>query len=240
MPSTRVFVLVHGGGHKAACWDSLVEGLARIGCRASTIDLPGHGRDPAADPEPRNLDHGIAAVVSHLRAIDAPVVLVGHSLGGMTISGVAEAVPDRIERLVYLSAFLPADGQSAGDISEQVGFNPDDLGYLTEDGMQIAVRLDRAHEVFYHDCGEDVSRKAVAALCNTDIGYLVTPVRLTEGRFGRLPKTFVACLSDKAIDIGVQRKMIGSGGDIDVEELPSSHSPFLSMPDRLAELLNRL
>lgn len=240
MSSTAEFVFIHGGCHRASCWDLLLASLLRQGRNASAVDLPGYGRDPAIDPRPASLDDGIAAVVAHIERIDGPIMLVGHSLGGMTISGVGEAIPERIECLVYLSAFLPADGQSAATLSEQIGFTSDASSYLCEGGTQAAVRPEMAHHIFYQDCPDEISRNATASLCTTDIGYLVSPVRLSAGRFGRLPKTYIACLDDQAVGIDIQRAMIDSSPGIKVEELASGHSPFLSMPDELAAVLCRL
>src|SRR6218665_3432598 len=108
-----VFVLVHGGCHRAACWDRLIPALRALGRDAVAVDLPGHGGDIHADPVTKTLDDGIAPLPAAVGAVDGPVVLVGHSLGGMTISGVAERMPERIARLVYLTALVPQDGESA-------------------------------------------------------------------------------------------------------------------------------
>jgi pimeloyl-ACP methyl ester carboxylesterase len=107
------FVLVHGAGHGAWCWAAVISRLERMGNRVFALDLPGHGASsvPRAQAtlgayvetvvkfiEERNLDH---------------VVLAGHSLGGITISLVAQAIPHRLKRLVYISAIVPRDGQCA-------------------------------------------------------------------------------------------------------------------------------
>ncbi|MGL5001501.1 MAG: alpha/beta fold hydrolase, partial [Casimicrobium sp.] len=124
------FVLVHGAWHGGWCWSEVVSLLAAEGFRAIAIDLPGHGykaKLPAAyRTQPQ--DHGaLATEVSGLAAItlddyrdytlnvirglvkdgSGPVILVGHSLGGATLTAVAEAEPALIRKLVYLTAFVP-------------------------------------------------------------------------------------------------------------------------------------
>src|SRR5688572_19586009 len=97
------FLLIHGSCHGAWCWRDLLPELAARGHHARAIDLPGHGQDrtPVAQI---TLDSYVGAV---LAAIDTPPILVGHSLGGITLTATAERAPERITRLVYLCAWLP-------------------------------------------------------------------------------------------------------------------------------------
>lgn len=78
--------------------------------------------------------------------------------------------------------------------------------------------------------------RAVAALSPTDTAYLTTPVRL-GANFARVPKLYIACLNDAAIGIAAQRAMIAAHPGTAVIEIASGHSPFLSMPERLSEIL---
>ena len=120
------FLLVHGAWHSAMHWDAVAAILAGRGCRVLAIDLPGHGlkakfpeaylrQDLAAlatEPSPLKdvtLDDYVAAVVTAARGLAqyGPVTVVGHSLGGLAITRAAEAIPELIHRLVYLTAFCP-------------------------------------------------------------------------------------------------------------------------------------
>jgi pimeloyl-ACP methyl ester carboxylesterase len=238
--SKATFVLIHGGCHRASCWDRLIPALEALGRRAVAVDLPGHGRDPARDPAPKTLDDGIAATVAAIRPIEGSVILVGHSLGGMTISGAAERVPDRIERLVYLTALVPRDGESTAAFAGLAGFNAEIGSVMLDDGERIAVRPDRARHLFYADCDAATADAAICALVPTDIGYLTTPVSLTDGRFGQIPKTYIRCLSDNAIEPEAQRFLAAIHSDADHREIDASHSAFLSKPAELAALFDSL
>jgi pimeloyl-ACP methyl ester carboxylesterase len=112
------FVLVHGGGHGGWCYRKVARRLREAGHDVHAPTLTGlaersHLLSPAVD-----LDLHITDVVNVLRYEDLrDVVLVGHSYGGMVITGVADRVAERIGRLVYLDAANPANGQSLDDVT---------------------------------------------------------------------------------------------------------------------------
>ena len=95
------YVLVHGAYHGAWCYAKVVPLLEAAGHTAIAVDLPGHGDNlvPMADV---TLDNYVDHVCDIIGAKDGKVILVGHSLGGLTITQVAERMPERIDWLVYL------------------------------------------------------------------------------------------------------------------------------------------
>ena len=99
------FLLIHGACHGAGCWERVTPLLKAAGHSVVAPDLPGHGADTTRVSELSLKRYG--EFVSELAASNGPVVLVGHSMAGAVISRAAEAVPDQIERLVYLTAYLP-------------------------------------------------------------------------------------------------------------------------------------
>ena len=132
-------VLVHGGGHGAWCWEPLVPFL---GGEALAIDLPpksvrgGAGRFESL-PELRTLTIDDFARSLLEDVDDAGIdrfVLVGHSMGGLTISEVARRVPDRVEHLVYVSCMVPPEGRSA------IEALPEDLQDMTRQAVEEARR----------------------------------------------------------------------------------------------------
>lgn len=104
-------VLVHGGLHGSWGWDPL---LPLLDPPVVTVDLPGRGRRPA-DLASVDLDDCVAAVLEDIDGL-GPVTLVGHSLGGVTITETAVRHPDRVAALVYVGALVPGPGQCAGDL----------------------------------------------------------------------------------------------------------------------------
>ena len=103
------FVLVHGAWHGAWCWEKVLPLINAAGHAVDTIDLPGLGEDKTAIADV-TLDSYVSAVTDLIETIGKPVVLVGHSMGGMVITQVAEKIADKVDTLIYLTAFSPKNG----------------------------------------------------------------------------------------------------------------------------------
>ncbi|MFE3188005.1 alpha/beta fold hydrolase [Nocardia sp. NPDC059240] len=115
------FVLVPGAFHGGWWFEPLARRLRDLGHEAYPVTLTGLGGRAHLASGGVNLDTHIADVVGVLEGNDlADVVLVGHSSGGMSITGAAEIVPQRIRALIYLDAFVPRDGDSVWGLSTQV------------------------------------------------------------------------------------------------------------------------
>ncbi len=169
-----------------------------------------------------------------LDAQQEPVILVGHSLGGLTITQAAEYKPDKIKTLVYLTAFLLQNGQSRISVRDQ---DPDSLAprntIYSEDKTYMVFRKEAVKEVFYADCSDEDIARAKSLLCPQALAPLTVPLHLTEENFGRVPRIFIECLNDKAISPSMQKKMYTATPCQKVLSLNTSHSPFLSTPEAL-------
>jgi pimeloyl-ACP methyl ester carboxylesterase len=229
------FVLIHGAWHGAWCWYKVLPALEAAGHQATALDLPSGGVDltPAAGVTREQQTARVVALLDELRE---PVVLVGHSAGGMVISTVAEARPDKIERLVYLSAFLLPNGASpvaeaardeGSTLSAHLQFSPDGT---------IVVDPSARRDVFYGDCDDrDV---ALAQSLLRPIGLRTTTDLLVLGAgFERVRRFYVSCLRDQAISPAFQQRMYTALPCERVLTIPSDHSPFLSHPGALLRAL---
>lgn len=231
------FVLVHGSWHGAWCWHRVVPELEALGHRVLAPDLPGHGDDatPVAQLSLKAYAESIAAVI---RGATEAVVLVGHSFGGIVISQAAELVPERISRLVYLSAFLPANGQSLSRLAAADAGNPVASSLRISADQQLA-SLDpaRVGELLYPDCPESDVALARQRLRAEPLVPFITPVAITAGRAGSIPRSYIECRDDVAIPLWFQRQMQAGMPCDPVHALPTGHSPFFAAPGELARLL---
>jgi pimeloyl-ACP methyl ester carboxylesterase len=280
MSATKaVFVLIHGGWHNHSAWDRVTPILRANGFAALTLDLPGAGInaiaptslglrpfDPAAFAAERSPIAGVTqeertqAVVALVKegaslSDDGKVILVGHSAGGMTLSAVAEQVPNLLLAVVYLAGFMVPNGMSLlAMLRHETLSSALAPGLFVGDPVAIgATRIhvgstDEAYRsllkaAFYGDVSDsDFAHAASQLHCDESNSGAVAPSEITPGRFGTVPRHYIRCTQDRAIPLTGQDHMIATvdgaiGGKTMTHTLKSSHSPFLSQPANLSRIL---
>jgi len=116
----KTLILVHGAGHGSWCWKKVVPLLEAKGYKVIALDLPSRG-DDTAKLASITLDDDVKSVTDAANAIDGKVILLGHSSGGVVISQAAELLgPEKIDKLIYLDAFLPQNGESVFSLGEKI------------------------------------------------------------------------------------------------------------------------
>ena len=162
-------------------------------------------------------------------------------MGGMSITAAAELRPEKIKTLVYLTAFLPRNGESLFDIEgrNEKSSVPEAI-VPSGDGRTANVLADRAKDLFYHDCSDEDIEFAMERLSPQPMAILEAPVSISDENFGSVPRCYIECLDDHAIGIALQRDMISASPCGQVLQINTSHSPFLSKPKELAELLSQV
>jgi pimeloyl-ACP methyl ester carboxylesterase len=218
----------------------------------------------ATEPSPLGQIHladYTKAVVDAIQELSrhGKVTLVGHSFGGLAITRAADEVPHLIRRLVYLSAYVPAKAKTAVELSSlPEGATALSGAILVGDPTQTgAMRInprngdpdyvEKGRVALYNDMSTDEYLQ-FAAYMNPDLPLPVAfdDARGTPERWGRVPRTFVRATQDQTVPLALQDRMIAEadeltpGNRFDVRTLPSSHSSFASMPDRLADVLAAL
>jgi pimeloyl-ACP methyl ester carboxylesterase len=226
-------VLIHGGAHGAWCWKHV---LPLLEGEALAVDLPpksvrGGPLRYESPPGLQELRLGDFAE-SALNDIDGAglqrFVLVGHSMGGLTISEIARRAPDRVEQLVYLSCIVPREGESP------MRALPAELMEAAPDPIQM----------FCNDMDEEQTRFVLDHMGNEAAGVLDEPV-VRSGIPPELPKTFVKLLRDQSLapqdqDIYVENLRTCPGGDVDVVTIDAGHDVMVSRPKELADVLNSI
>ena len=229
------FVLVHGAWHGAWCWRDVVPRLQAAGHRVVTPELPGHGDDPAPVSE-MSLESYARRVQGAVEGAAEPVVLVGHSMSGMVVTQAAEYAARDIARLVYVTAFLPSDGQALVDLAGAFeGADNVQPNLVVDEASGTCTLADDALVgLFYGECSEEDAAWACSKLRPEVLAAFTTPVRVTGEGQGSIPRAYIECVRDGAITIGLQRHMVGARPCDPVLTIDTDHSPFLSRTEELA------
>ncbi|MFD3401923.1 alpha/beta fold hydrolase [Kribbella sp. NPDC058693] len=279
--SRPIFVFVHGTHSSAAAWTDLVNELILRGHRCVTVDLPGHGtngffphsyqapqdlRGLATEPSPLAsltiddyVDHTIS-VVRRAREL-GPVILVGASQGGVTLSRVGNAVPELLERVVYVSAYCcvelpsmadyfatPENSESLVDqVTKAVAGDPAVLGvarvnWRTADpdliaGIKECLAADFTDEAMHNLLNHFQPDEPVA--------IPVSDARGQADTWGRIPRTYVRFTEDRLIPLALQDRFIAEADRLtpdnptDVHDIPAPHVGPMSRPD-LIDVLTTL
>ena len=279
-------VLIHGSLHGAFCWSRVTPFLVEAGFKVLAIDLPGcglNGRFPKSsyarpfDPNAYSSEHSPVAsltledyaqytgdIVDRLYAsTKEPLVLVGHSLGGITLNAVGESHASKIRNLIYVSAVIPASGESVGDCFSTKSAFAD--SYVAQ-GKNGSVRptADIGAGRFDLNTPDPAVRSAIKSAYCGDVSdedflawaNLLVPddsrgpqngkTVLTVSNWGSIPRSFIKCMQDKIIPPSLADQIVAAvdnstpGNKTVVEMLDSSHSPFLSKPKELAQSIARL
>ncbi len=234
------FLLIHGAWHDERCWELLVPHLAARGHAVHTITLPGHWNRDLPTHRVSLRRYG-EAICEAARQIGEPVTLVGHSMGGMAISRAAEMQPGLFDQLVYLTAYLPRLNKWTRMRSLALGDKHTGLWPAVRTDwlrFRIHLRPELVSDIFYHDCPADIADRAVERLGSQSGVPIVEFTRITHEGVASLPLTYIECTQDRVISPNLQKQMQDYAPFRQVLTLDSSHSPFLSQPLELAEMLH--
>ena len=278
MPDIRpAFVFVHSAWLSAATWQKLIPLLEARGYVARALDLPGAGANAkaASSYDRRPLDAAafasepspnasvtqedrtravIALVEDTRRQTGAPIVLVGHSLGGLTVTAVAETIPEQLHAAVYLCAYMVPPGMPTSAIRQGVNSgslvqalqkaNPKEVGAIRIDPRsEDSDYREQLRLAFFGDVSPtDFALELTHMHCDEPVRPVLTPSVMTAERFGRVPRHYFRTLEDRAILIAAQDFMISAvdiamGNLTHAHTLATSHVPYLSQPDAVAEIL---
>jgi len=220
--------LVHGAFETSTVWTPVVAKLQADGYSVININLP--GRPGAERPVGEvSLDLYKSTVLAAIAKAPGKVVLVGHSFGGVTISNVAEATPDKIKTLVYVAAYVPQDGQSMIDMAKldagsQVGPH---LQILQDQGLASIEPAARGG-LFANDANLGVQDAVAQAINDEPLAPLATPVHVTAARFGAVDKVYIHTAQDKVVGPAFQNTMAQAAQITRTETLNTGHTPFIT------------
>jgi pimeloyl-ACP methyl ester carboxylesterase len=226
------FALVHGAWHTSACWDPTAALLRAGGHDVVAVDLPSD--NPAA-----GLVDCAATVLEALPASTDDLVVVGHSLGGLTIPLVAAARP--VRELVFVCAFVPRPGTS---LAEDLFALPDTfapewpaLSSRQEghgDGSS-SWPADAAVEAFYHDCPPELAAWAASRLRRQSWAVANEPHPLAA--YPEVAARAIVCTEDRVLNAESCARHAAERVGAIVTRLAGGHSPMLAQPAALVDVL---
>lgn len=234
------YVLIHGSWHGPWCWYKIVPRLEKAGHKTIALDLPGHGREwtPPRDVSMQSYVDCVCTVLDHQ---PEPVILVGHSRGGIVISQTAEHRPEKIKTLVYLAAFLIPNGEAMlpTALSDTESLIVSNLTVNEEQGWHM-LKAEAFKDALYADCSDEDVALARALLTPEPNAPVATPLQTSNENFGRIPRVYIECLQDRGVSPSLQKKMYTAVPCQKVISMNTSHSPFLSAPEELVSHLTAL
>lgn len=238
----NTYILVHGAWLGGWCWEKLRPLLEAEGNTILAPDMPGHGEDKSPIKD-QNLETYARAIEALVAPLNGPVILVGHSFGGMITSQAACYIPDKIKKLVYISAFLPRDGQSCVGITksvrptfhEKLVASGQDF-ILSSDGKTSKVAPVSCADFVYNDIPRDIAL-ALAERLGPESNVAQQQAVILNDKFNCISKAYVRCVLDQVIDIRLQDRMVAETYCDGVYTLKTGHCPFESAPRRLADIL---
>jgi pimeloyl-ACP methyl ester carboxylesterase len=221
MAEKTTVVLVHGAWHDDTCWDLVRADLDARGIPSIAVCLP-----------MSTLDVDAEVVRGAIGAQSGDVIVIAHSWGGSPVTLGAAGLP-QVKHLVYLAAYmieagLPATSPTAR--RETAGRR----ALVTEAG-QVVIDASLAREAFYHDVEERLAQQMITRLRPFATAGFAPVGTDRVAAWRTVPATYVVCLRDRVIHPGDQRIMARHAGE--VVEFDTSHSPFLSRPDLVADLI---
>ena len=229
-------VLVHGAWADASAWNTVTPLLQAKGYEVIAVNLPGHGKDttPFTSITMQSYVDAVKAAIGTKNN----VLLVGHSMAGLIISEVAEAIPSQIKELVYLVAVLPQNGVSLLQLSQQDADSHTGK-YIKVDEATASIGLAKEGliDVFAADASKEIQDYLLANVKADPLIPFTNPVTITAANFGSVKRAYIHTINDNAISYAAQQAMVKSVGVNKEYALKSSHTPFFSMPKELADII---
>lgn len=237
-------VLVHGALFTGAGWAPVQSRLQNAGRNVVVLDVPGRLGD-GVDARTITIDTATAKLCTVVKAAGGPVVLVGHSQGGALITQAVQACGDSIRALVYVAAVVPKNGETAFDgLDPKRDVNFGKCVVLTPAEGIFKLRKDGPLEAsFFADLrakNPELADYALAGMVSEPLGIGTTKLHYNTAAFERLPKYYVEATKDEVVTPPTQRRYQTQTAFEKVYRLPTSHSPFLVLPDAVAGILEEV
>jgi pimeloyl-ACP methyl ester carboxylesterase len=226
------YLLIHGGAHGAWCWEPM---LARLAAPMLAIDLPGRGRRPAP-LDRQTYASFIASAETEVLANDLhDIVLVAHSMGGITAIGLLERIPARIKHCVFIAAPIPAGGESIAQLLQR-RVMLSDAQTQAHSAIESGVATPGLADTLFHDLTPEDAQRCLSRITAESISVFNEPVRLA-GLASPVPRTYIKTLRDRGLPPLLQDQSISRIPAVEVRIMDTGHTAMYADPDALATIL---
>ncbi|WP_343670918.1 alpha/beta fold hydrolase [Chitinophaga sp.] len=233
----QTFVLVHGAWHGGWCWKEVAKELQAKGAEVYTPTLSGLGEHQHVLDTSINLETHIQDIVSFINMQDLhDVILVGHSYAGAVIAGVADRIPTRLKKLIFLDAMLIENGRSA--LTSQPANLSDNVRASTASSHGLSVPV-WSPEVFGVTDTAQV-RWVSARLTPQPFRSFDQTLKLNHPYGNHLPLIYIACTQPQMAQLKVFGDKAKNSRDWSYYELPTGHDAMITMPEELTALLYKI
>lgn len=230
------YVLVHGAWADESAWGEVRNQLA-IRANVEVVNLPAHGADNTYGAGV-GLSNYVKVVTDVVNRQKGKVILVGHSMAGVIISQVAENLPNKIDKLIYVAAYLPANGQSVQSINTGFyGSKPAEIFEFNQDYSLVSIKKEALPTVVCADCPDYMKEVLVKYHRAEPVRGFNDAVKL-GANFSKISKYYISTKNDNAVPYALQQKMIKANGTIrKVYEMETSHLPFVVKPQDFVNII---
>lgn len=233
------YVLVHGAWADESAWGFVRNQLA-VNANVVVVNLPAHGADNTYGVK-IGLNNYVKTVTDAVNKVNGKVILVGHSMAGAIISQVAENIPTKIEKLVYVAAYLPKNGEDVSSITNKFLNNkPIEAFEFNKDYTLVSIKKEALPTVVCNDCPPYMKDVLVKYHRAEPVKGLTDKVTLTA-KFAAVPKYYISTTNDNAVPYALQQQMIKNNGTVKkVYEMKTSHLPFVVQPEEFIKILTSI
>ncbi|MBU0515512.1 MAG: alpha/beta fold hydrolase [Proteobacteria bacterium] len=229
------FVLIHGAWHGGWCWEGVKAILERAGHTAQTPTMPGH--HPDDDRSAVTYDHYVSAIKSVLDRQSGPVILAGHSSAGHMIQCAAPLAPDKIERLVFVNAFILPPGTSQFDlVPPEVAQGMTAAAQASPDNC-VPVDEEFVRGVLMAGVSAEIQDRLVSRLVPQPLALFTTKLDTKAFKGLDVPRTVIFCRDDQSLPPGAYLGMAQALGDYQLLEVDGGHETLFTDPEVVAGAL---
>ena len=233
------YVLVHGAWADESAWGFVRNQLA-VNANVEVVNLPAHGADPTWGVGVGLSDY-VKTVTAAVNKYPGKVTLVGHSMAGIIISQVAENLPNKVDKLIYVSAFLPKNGESLNGIVDKfLNGKKLDIFEFNPDYSLISVKKEVLPAVVCDDCPQYMKDVLVKYHRPDPVKGFNDVVTLGD-HFKKMPKYYIHTKKDNAVPFALQQQMVKDNGTVKKAfEMNTAHLPFVVQPGEFLGILQSI